>query len=130
MNREKQIEEMAKIIGHCESTLHPVIECHNKATGCYCIENPCHNQRIADKLYNAGYRKQSEGEWISVEDRLPEAGKLVLCIWERGDDKQNYGFGRYQAHDVWYVSNEGMPCVTNWMLLPELPKMEGGDTDA
>lgn len=60
----KQIEEMARIIGHCESTLHPDIECHNKATGCYCIENPCHNQRIAEKLYNAGYRKQSEGEWI------------------------------------------------------------------
>ena len=64
MNKEKQIEEMARIIGHCESTLHPDIECHNKATGCYCIENPCHNQRIAEQLYTAGYRKQSEGEWL------------------------------------------------------------------
>ena len=68
MSKEKQIEEMAKIIGHCVSTLHPDIECHNKATGCYCIENPCHNQRIADNLYNAGYRKQSEGEWMQDFD--------------------------------------------------------------
>lgn len=65
---KEQIDEMARIIGHCESTLHHDIECHNKATGCYCIENPCHNQRIADKLYNAGYRKQSEGEWIDTGD--------------------------------------------------------------
>ena len=82
---------------------------------------------IGNKIFASVYRKQSEGEWISVDDRLPEAGKLVLCIWERGDDKQNYGFGRYQAHDVWYVSNEGMPCVTHWMPLPEPPKMKGGE---
>ena len=60
MNKAQQIEEMAQIIGHCESTLHPVIKCHDKSTGCYCIENPCHNQRLAEKLYNAGYSKQSE----------------------------------------------------------------------
>ena len=61
-------------------------------------------------------------EWISVEERLPEPQKLVLCIWERVDDGWNYGFARYQREDVWYVSNEGMPRVTHWMPLPEAPK--------
>jgi hypothetical protein len=105
MNREKQIEEMAKIIGHCESTLHPVIECHNKATGCYCIENPCHNQRIADKLYNAGYRKQSEGEWVHDINNL-------------------YGCSNCLARET----------MSHKKLKPFCPncgaKMEGGDTDA
>lgn len=64
-------------------------------------------------------------EWISVEERLPETQKLVLCIWERVDDGWNYGFARYQREDVWYVSNEGMPRVTHWMPMPEAPK--GGE---
>lgn len=109
MSKEKQIEEMAE-----------ELENHT------CMSQ--FQAEIASRiLYTLGYRKQSEGEWISVYDRLPEAGKLVLCIGERGDDKQNYGFGRYQAHDVWYVSNEGIPCVTHWMPLPEPPKMKGGE---
>ena len=35
---------------------------------------------IAEHLYRADYRKQSEGEWISVEERLPEEGKYVI-VW-------------------------------------------------
>jgi hypothetical protein len=66
-------------------------------------------------------------EWISVDERLPEPHKLVLCIWERVDDGWNYGFARYQREDVWYVSNEGMPRVTHWMPLPEPPMMKGGE---
>lgn len=50
MSKEKQIEEMAKSIKHC------------KDIDCTFIED-CH-VCIAAQLYNAGYRKQSEGEWI------------------------------------------------------------------
>lgn len=84
-------------------------------------EDLCHD--VSETCYNAGYRKQ---EWISVDERLPEPNKLVLCIWEREDDGWNYGFARYQRENVWYVSNEGMPRVTHWMPLPEPPKMKGG----
>jgi hypothetical protein len=126
MSRDKQIEEMAVdlcLIDRCKHL--PQEECNN--TTCAHCE--------AEALYNAGYRKQSEsfsrphendGEWISVEDRLPEPNKLVLCIWERGDGGGCYGFARYQRENVWYVSNEGMPRVTHWMPLPEPPKMKGG----
>lgn len=63
-------------------------------------------------------------EWISVEDRLPEPNKLVLCLWKRLDDESHYGFATYQEHGSWYVSNEGMPIVSHWMPLPEPPKGE------
>ena len=59
MSREKQIEEMAHFI--CESRK------ANWADGCRACshhENRCLYQDIACSLYNAGYRKQSEGEWI------------------------------------------------------------------
>lgn len=53
MSKEKQIEEMAKICtDKCK-------DCHNSE----CRESTKSQYCIADKLYNAGYRKQSEGEW-------------------------------------------------------------------
>ena len=124
MEKIEQIGEMARIIGHCESTLHPVIECHNKATGCYCIENPCHNQRIADKLYNAGYRKQA---WISVEERLPteeeyrdECGELIPLLVCEKDTRYPY---RAMYDGVEWGDGLMKICgITHWMPLPEPPK--------
>lgn len=53
MNGEKQIEEMAKITkAHCELD--------NQCGSCHW--ETC-NECLAEALYNAGYRKQSEGEW-------------------------------------------------------------------
>ena len=50
----EQIEEMAKVIDDIESNAY--IECYDKAFA--------DADKIAETLYNAGYRKQSEGEWI------------------------------------------------------------------
>ncbi len=56
MSRE-QIEEMAKAtMKHCKID--------NQCGSCHW--STC-NECLADVLYNAGYRKQSEGEWISNE---------------------------------------------------------------
>lgn len=53
MSEEKQIEEMAKITtAHCELD--------NQCGSCHW--ETC-NECLAETLYNAGYRKQSEGEW-------------------------------------------------------------------
>lgn len=92
-------------------------------------------KNVIDQIIDKGFanRKQDEafsqphengGEWISVDDRLPEINKLVLCLWTRANNDCHYGFDTYQHNDVWYVSNEGMPTVTHWMPLP--PKMKGG----
>ena len=48
MSREKQIEEMSKII-------------------CDARQKFVYSMDIAETLYNAGYRKQSEGEWYKID---------------------------------------------------------------
>ena len=64
MSREKQIEEMAKIILEENGGL-----------------IPDYYRPDAEALYNAGYRKQSEGEWRS---------ELVKkCDW-KGKEHQYY----------------------------------------
>jgi hypothetical protein len=55
MSREKQIEEMARDICRvkqsCNDVCHPI--------------NSCRALKYAERFYNAGYRKQSEGEWLT-----------------------------------------------------------------
>ena len=62
---EKQIEEMAKVI--CG-----VIDCKN------CVHRfevrKCGAMRYAEELYNAGYHKQREGEWV-----ISENGCVITC---------------------------------------------------
>jgi hypothetical protein len=56
IEKEKQIEEMARTI--CKH--------YNTEKCTKCGEYPyCSVGLYAEALYNAGYRKQSEGEWIS-----------------------------------------------------------------
>jgi hypothetical protein len=66
MSKEKQIEEMAEIINK------PCFEILNEAgvMGRDCpFPYEC-NECTARNIYNAGYRKQSEGEWVNKsEDR-------------------------------------------------------------
>ena len=61
MSKEKQIEEMVSIINSSD----PHYECNG--TPCrdcefFFVQKNCY---AAKALYNAGYRKQSEGEWVS-----------------------------------------------------------------
>lgn len=59
MSREKQIEEIAKIL---------LIDCEGACTDCEYYGrydgSLCIPMRLANELYNAGYRKQIEGEWL------------------------------------------------------------------
>lgn len=59
MNKEKQIEEMAKVMCGYYGT-EKCYECR------YCCD--CHIKQEANRLYNAGYRKQIEAEWITDEE--------------------------------------------------------------
>lgn len=59
MCKEKEIDSMAKTIGLCD-IYEKDIECHNPKKHCFCKENPCVHQRIAERLYKVGYRKQSD----------------------------------------------------------------------
>lgn len=58
MSREKQIEELTN----------ELIRTHSYGT----------SNAVAEHLYNAGYRKQSVGEWKKVSDKSPRY-KCTIC---------------------------------------------------
>ena len=62
--------------------------------------------------------KQQMPRWISVEERLPERDKEVLCLFV-------YPEGTSVCQNVYYGSGHWLgegDHVTHWMPLPELPK--------
>lgn len=60
-----------------------------------------------------------KGEWISIEDRLPEYGQYVIVYTGRmmeGSVGAMYFW--HEAYDIWQP-------VSHWMPLPEPPNMRG-----
>lgn len=72
-----------------------------------------------------GYCKQSE--WISVEERLPEADTDVLVITCHGSFKVARCNIYHNGTLVLWMTNDGLgeKAITHWMPLPEPPK--GGE---
>lgn len=70
MSREKQIEEMAEYIFG------------NAITHDTQFKEDCRS--IARDLYNAGYRKQSEGEWKDLYDGKYANPLYVCSVCEKG----------------------------------------------
>lgn len=109
MDKKKQIEEMAKLAcsvfdGNC--------------MGCsFNFYPPCPPKASAERLYAAGYRKQSG--WISVDERFPEDGSPVVVYLKSGGitiARYDMAWGRFRT--------SGSITVTHWMPLPEAPKGE------
>lgn len=128
MSKEKQIEEMARSLN--EATFG--VNVHTLADHLH----PETINRVAEYLYNAGYRKQSE--WISVEERLPDLeggvrtwGDLriqpsvrVLCACKQKNGKVFVKEGyceMWGSRVVWKIPGS-IDSVTHWMPLPEAPK--------
>lgn len=119
MNENKYIEVKEDLKSIIDAAFYDfddyVTDCHEKD------ESPVIDVEdfVADAIIKAGYVKQ--GEWISVEDRLPERPGKYLVYTVKGATK----LGDYCSYLVddkpqfdWYV--------THWMPLPEPPKMKGG----
>lgn len=120
MSKEKQIEEMAKALtkyekGLCERL--PKDQC--LLTSAVHAQVSCDYCKIAEFLYNAGYRKQ---EWISVEERLPEKNVRVLVYIKSSRSYTRFDTDRLDDRGFVRWFND----VTHWMPLPEPPKMKGG----
>ena len=91
------------------------------------ITKTCENRRfvssmrIAEVLYNAGYRKQ---EWISVDEALPRAYVSVLgCMTDAGDFpavRECYRVGKA----FFFPALGDIHPISHWMPLPEAPKMK------
>ena len=109
MSRDNQISEMQNAIW-CWS-------------GCDSDESA----KIAENLYDKGYRKQ---EWISVEDRLPEKDGTYLVhyhddvIGEYVTTRQFWGASKIFEPMEYFEKHTGRKAL-HWMPLPEAPKMKG-----
>ena len=82
-----------------------------------------HNEHIgelADVLLANGVTIQ---EWISVDDRLPEMGQIVLVSGKRHATSGQFTGTRSDPRHWWWKGNT-YKYVTHWMPLPQPPKGE------
>ena len=84
MTKEKQIEEMGAVLEKAKIEANATIGSMNNGFGAW----------YAQSLYNAGYRKQSEGEWIDV----PSYGSGFTLRGERVFPKQCSNCGNIFAY--------------------------------
>jgi hypothetical protein len=84
-DKEKRIEEMSRHV--CASCDYD----YNGSCGLHSLPEQCHKAtNIAEVLYEAGYRKQVEGEWEErteynefedCEDEFYQCSECELCIY-------------------------------------------------
>ena len=79
------------------------------------------NGDIAEKLISNGATVQ---EWISVKDRLPEAGGYVVCIAKRNPFSRFMPMVARIEKNGWVnpITEQYISEVTHWMHIPEPPK--------
>ena len=68
-------------------------------------------------------------QWISVKDRLPEVGKVVLAFGTRSATTGMFQ-GINKRNDLWWWKGHTIKHVSHWMPLPEPPKEENDNEDA
>ena len=79
------------------------------------------NGDIAEKLISNGVTVQ---EWISVKDRLPDAGGYVVCIAKRNPFSRFMPMVARIEKNGWVnpITEQYISEVTHWMHIPEPPK--------
>ena len=118
MNKEKQIREMARDI------------CENCRTLTKCDKDICTMAyKTTEHLIEKGWKKEIQGEWVSVEDKLPQENEKVLAINSEGE----IFIATYLVHKVspsargykTWASGLWNGTPTHWQPLPQPPKMRG-----
>ena len=79
------------------------------------------SEEIAENLIAHGVTVQ---EWISVKDRLPEAGGYVVCIAKRNPFSRFMPMVARIDKNGWVnpITGQYISEITHWMPMPELPK--------
>ena len=80
-------------------------------------------EAVADYLIDSGVTVQ---EWISVKDRLPDAGGYVVCIAKRNPFSRFMPMVARIEKNGWVnpITEQYISEVTHWMPLPQPPKGE------
>ena len=80
-------------------------------------------EAVADYLLDSGVTVQ---EWISVDDRLPEAGGYVVCIAKRNPFSRFMPMVARIEKNGWVnpITGQYISEVTHWMPIPQTPKGE------
>ena len=80
-------------------------------------------EAVADYLLDNGVTVQ---EWVSVKDRVPEAGRYVVCIAKRNPFSRFMPMVARIEKNGWVnpMTEQYISEVTHWMPIPELPKGE------
>ena len=78
-------------------------------------------ERIVDRIMDHDVTVQ---EWVSVKDRLPEAGGYVVCIAKRNPFSRFMPMVARIEKNGWVnpITEQYISEVTHWMPLPEPPK--------
>ena len=81
------------------------------------------SEEIAEKLIANGVTVQ---KWISVNDRLPEAGEYVVCIAKRNPFSRFMPMVARIEKNGWVnpITEQYISEVTHWMPIPQPPKGE------
>ena len=111
-------ETLGKIITHEKGTAEG--DLFTTSVDCYACEEM---QATARAALTASAPAQERGEWVSVEDRLPEVNKTVI-FYDSGFD---YYFGTWSGQK-WYVQDTDQltdTYVTHWRPLPTPPAQKG-----
>ena len=63
-------------------------------------------------------------EWVSVKDRMPEAGRYVVCIAKRNPFSRFMPMLARIEKNGWVnpITDQYISEVTNWMPIPQPPK--------
>ena len=80
-------------------------------------------EAVADYLLDSGVTVQ---EWVSVNDRRPEAGEYVVCIAKRNPFSRFMPMVARIEKNGWVnpITEQYISEVTHWMPLPVPPKGE------
>ena len=66
-------------------------------------------------------------EWVSVQDRLPKIGEVVLAFGTRSATTGMFQGTMPDRPNVWMWKNHTPKHVSHWMPLPEPPMREDDD---
>ena len=80
-------------------------------------------EAVADYLRDSGVTVQ---EWVSVDGKMPEAGRYVVCIAKRNPFSRFMPMVARIDKNGWVnpMTEQYISVVTHWMPMPEPPKGE------